>query len=298
MVSQPLGIAGDPLVQLCALFAPGCGQLAGCRQLFEHQPVTALALVDSEHQKDRRMERGGDGQRRDRKRCRLSTEVDRHRGFGAVGAIGQHRDHAALVERVGGLQHDLRAGLARIDDGVADGRIDLFEDLGDQRVLVAIHDHSQMAACLRGLARVNADRFEAAQVRAEQDTALAAAQGGAQRFGTLGADVEFGVATGQQQHAVDDGHGEGVDVRHDADKPLVRRLDPLEPAARCAPLLAAHEVEIQGGRHHGDAREAAPDVQDDPADQDQPEPVPAFRTLTPVRHGDIVRGRRVSRQRA
>jgi hypothetical protein len=135
-----------------------------------------------------------------------------------------------------------------------------------------------------GRARQHPQHFEAAQVRTEQQDAAAGIQVRMQRLQSFDPHREAPQLPRQQEHAVEDGRGEGVDVAGDVEQRRRALQHAREVGARGAPFRAAPQQEIQRDRIQQRARHGAAAVTADAADQPDREPAAAFRALLPL-HG-------------
>ncbi len=225
----------------------------------------------------------------------MSEKLDVDRGFLSIDTIGQQGHHTALGQDLGDFQHDLGARLVSIDHGLPDVGINGFQRLGHQRVLVAIHDHLEPPIFGRSLATVSPDGFEATQMGAKQQASASLGQGQVQLIYPLGTDRQSLVSPRQHQNPVDDCNGKGMDMNQGSRQTATWCLDMLQPVLRGASLGTTDQQEIQAGGPHAHLRESAANVQNDPADQQQPEAIAALGAFTPLGHGDTAHGPYVAR---
>src|SRR5690606_27055671 len=87
---------------------------------------------------------------------------------------------------------------------------------------------------------------------------------------------------GQQEHPVEDGRGEAVDVARDVQQRGAPPQRGRQPRARGTPLRPAPDQEVQGDRVQQRARHGATAVAPDRTDQPDREPAAALGTVLPL----------------
>src|SRR5690606_11414915 len=97
-------------------------------------------------------------------------------------------------------------------------------------------------------------------------------------------DVESAHVSTQQEHAIKDRGGEGVDMAGDVREPGGSAEHATEVGARIAPLFAAAEQEVRRDRVQQQPRQPAAGAQADPAQQPHREPAAPLAALLPAVH--------------
>jgi hypothetical protein len=249
-------------------------------ETLEGQVVAVATPVQAEGQHHRHLQGGGDQPRRGRERRIAAQERHLQCRLAGTRAIDQQRDQGALVGGLLDRHGDGWTILAGIDHPGGDFGIQGIQHLGHGRVVGLVQDHPDLV--VGTLLGEHAHDFETAQVRAEQQHALATVEHGMQFRQAGDAHVETAEASAEQEYPVEDGRGKSVEVA--CHRPQSHRMAQRarQVSTRGATLGAAHQQEVQGDRIQQDAAERAPAMAGDAADQPDRETAATFRTLLPV----------------
>src|SRR5678815_1329865 len=138
-------------------------------QAFEMNVVAIAAAIEAKHQHQRPLQHGGDAERAGRKMRGLAQKPERGSPLVAKGAVAQHADDFAALERSFHFEHGV--DFAELYDLQRELRIDGGEHGVELARVLRIHDKAD--ARLRVEPAERADDFEATHVRAHQEAAAA-----------------------------------------------------------------------------------------------------------------------------
>ena len=159
--------------------------------------------------------------------------------------------------------------------------------------LVVVHGHRHLQAGLAAADR--ADHLEAAEVRAEQEGAFAAREGGLHQLVPLAAHAQHRVTPAHHVQPVEDGRGEG---EHVAEAVARGRFPPqraTQVSARVAARGRCEHEEVAGDDVQDGARQRSAEVERDEDHHHQQRGAAAFRLACPLA-GVGARRRRILRR--
>ncbi len=127
----------------------------------------------------------------------------------------------------------------------------------------------------------HAKGIEAAEVRADEQDALAGGECFIQRRQAVRANVEATEALAEQEEPIEDRRGEAVNVAIDVPRRGAPPENAIQIEARCAPLRPASQEEVERRGPHEELRDTAAAASRDPHDHAQPERVADLAALFP-----------------
>jgi hypothetical protein len=131
-------------------------------------------------------------------------------GVAGLHAIDQQRDQMPGRHRLLDRKHQRRTVLSRVDHVGGDRRIQRVEQLGHRRVVADVHHHADDV--VGPVPRQHAHHFEAAKVRAEKQHAATLVELGVHVVEAGDGEAEQFQAPTEQEHPIQDGRGERMDV--------------------------------------------------------------------------------------
>ena len=253
MMFQPFGITADERREFRA---PSLARdVEPVAERLDHQVVAVAAAVQAETQHHRHFQRRRDQPRRQGETRRLAEERRIHAVFHAVHAVGQQRDQCAGLHRLLDLQHQRGPVLPGIDHARGDVRVEFVQQLRHRRVVTLVQHHPDHV--IRALPRKHAQDFEAAQVRTQQQHAAALVESAVQIVEAGDGHVEAIHLPAEQEHPVEDGRGEAVDVPSHVPPGRAPPEYARQIGLGIAPLGPAPQQEIRGDRQQAGTRHAA-----------------------------------------